>query len=90
MATSSVIVGLDRMANVIDNFTNQLVAIKSDLDRIVTELGLAPDGFTTMMAEINAYIPTGSDETLAKDRLTKLAAEFTVLVGKATASAGEL
>jgi hypothetical protein len=67
----------------LDDMTDKLVKIEKSIrkgrDLIsvgVSDLNELPARYDDAITEINGYVPTGPHETLAKDELGKLTAEF--------------
>lgn len=71
--------GLVDVSTIIVNVRSVLTRAKIAMSSSVSELNSIPTTFSSIIAEINSYTPTGAFETLAKDELSKLTAEFIAL-----------
>jgi len=91
MATvSEVKNGLDRIAASIRGARVQLDEARQTIETQVSVLENLATEYADVVAEINSYAPTGSFESLSKDELSGLVAEYTALLGAAQEAAGAL
>lgn len=85
--TSEVQVGLDAIAQAINDSRNRLSRVKVVIDQEESMLASLPATYTRVVTEINNNdTPTGPVEELAKDLLEKLTTDFTALKDAATAA----
>ena len=88
MSTSSEVKsGLDAVAANIAGNRDKLAACVDTAGQVSVDLANLPTAFADVVATIQAYTPTGAFETLAKDELAKLTAEFAALKADADAIA---
>lgn len=91
MATTSEIkAGLDEIAGVIAQNRKVLTQAKQAMTDRDTNLEDIPGKYSEIIASINIYTPDGAFETLAKDELSKLTAEFIALRTDAQAAIAAL
>ena len=77
--TSEVKQGLDEIAAAIAAVRARFATAKSSIEGGSAALGNIPTKYAGVIAAIDAYVPTGAFQTLAKDEKAKLATEFTAL-----------
>lgn len=77
--TSQVKAGLDDISTIIRNARAAMARAKAQITASKNELASLPTTYSAVIAEIDAYVPTGSFEELAKDEKAKLQTEFTAL-----------
>ena len=91
MATSSEVkAGLDNIAAEIRMRRNNLKKAKDSIIEQEVRLGNIPTEYQSVIEEINGFIPTGAFETLTKDELTKMTAEFIALKAEAVTAINSL
>lgn len=90
MAIATVKAALDAIAAQIANERAQLTKYKARFSVTEAALNNLPAQYAAAIAEINGYTPTGAFETLTKDELAKLTAEFTALKTEVTAAIADL
>ena len=80
MATiSEVKAGLNAIADLISGSISGRARAKAQLLSARNQLAAIPTQYAAVIAEIDAYTPTGAFETLAQDEKAKLASEFLAL-----------
>lgn len=76
MSISTVKAALDAIAESIVKERTAIIKVKNSLGNVKSNLAALPSLYEAEIGEINGYVPTGPYETLAKDELAKLTAEF--------------
>ncbi len=85
MATSSQVkAALDNISQAIATERQAMANCKARITASKQLLAALPTTYAEVVATINAYVPNGAFESLAKDELAKMAAEFTALKNAAT------
>jgi hypothetical protein len=77
--TSKVKKALVDVSTIISNERSACSQAKARISSAVSNLNSIPATFSDVITEINGYTPTGAFETLAKDELQKMSAEFQTL-----------
>jgi len=86
MATASEVKsGLDKIAGVIQSCRLKLSDAKENIKKQKANLDNLPTTYAGILSEINGYLPSGAMETLAKDELSKLTAEYQELLSEINA-----
>jgi hypothetical protein len=85
---SEVKAGLDDIAQTIRTERQAMANAKARISAGKNNLAAIPAQHAAVIAQIDAYIPTGAHETLAQDEKAKLAVEFQTL--KDAAATAEL
>jgi hypothetical protein len=90
MSTSTVNTGLDQITVTLNSVAQRVAQIKTELEQISADLGSIPSTHSTIISEIGVYAPDGADESLAKDRASKLQEEWESVILRVDNAAAEL
>jgi len=82
MATSEVKKGLDDISDGISANEARIAEVIAELEAIAADYNEYPARYATLIAEVGAYAPTGAFESLCKDELGKLTAQYQVSLAK--------
>lgn len=86
MNVSDAKLSLQAVAEQISQERKRLVRAKSSFAQVETTLNQLPTQHSDLIDTINGYAPTGAAETLYKDELSKLVAEFNALKTEVTSA----
>ncbi len=91
MATSSEVkAALDDIAHSIRTERQAMASAKARIQAAQNNLNAIPTVFSDALATIDGYTPKGDFESLSKDELAKMTAEFLALVAQASTAVTSL
>lgn len=90
MNPSEIKSGLDDIAVTIRNARSRLLQAKANIQNTYAELNSIPTTYASLISAIDAFVPTGAFESLAKDEKSKLTSEFIALRNDASGASAAL